>query len=71
MVKYEGDSTLTNQMKCVTREDLLLQLRHTEEIKKVACHFLFCGSPFIRGTFERLDDTVKANMDETVAPVPL
>jgi len=63
----EKDCTLTKQMKHVIREDLLMELRYTEEMKNVLNIFSFLD-PRFKGSFaENLDDTVKACSDEAQA----
>ncbi|KAI2649132.1 E3 SUMO-protein ligase ZBED1 [Labeo rohita] len=63
----EEDCALTKQMKAVIREDLLMQLRYTEEMKNVLNISRF-GNPRFKGSFaENLDDTVKACSDEAMA----
>lgn len=59
----EEDSTLTKQMKRVMREDLLLQLRYTEEMKNVLNISSFVD-PRFKGSFA---ETVKACSDEAMA----
>ncbi len=63
----EEDCALTKQMKSVIREDLLMQLRYTEEMKNVLNISSFVD-PRFKGSFaENLDDTIKACSDEAMA----
>ncbi|XP_034540402.1 zinc finger BED domain-containing protein 1-like [Notolabrus celidotus] len=63
----EEDSALTKQMKHVIRDDLLMQLRYTTEMKNVLSISSFID-PRFKGSFaENLDDIVKACSDEATA----
>ncbi|CAL9708203.1 unnamed protein product [Knipowitschia caucasica] len=66
----EEDSALTEAMKSAVRNDLLLQMRYTEEMKMVLDIACFLD-PRFKGNFsEKLEDTKKACAEEAVAIIP-
>ncbi|XP_051797511.1 E3 SUMO-protein ligase ZBED1-like isoform X2 [Acanthochromis polyacanthus] len=70
LTQNQEDSKLTEEMKSAVRNDLLLQLRYTEEMKKVIDIACFID-PRFKGNFtESLEDTVKSCAAEAVALSP-